>query len=152
MSLTDYAIIVFIALFLVFALFDEFLMESLQGKTQLKILLQRRNKLDSLIFIGLVAILIYNNVIHQGKQVTTFLLMALALIAAWTFWIRRPRLLLKKKGFFYANAWIAWSRISAMNLSEDGILVIQLERRRLLIHVKELDDLEKIYQFMIENQ
>ncbi len=39
-----------------------------------------------------------------------------------------------------------------MNLSEDGILVIDLEQRRLLIQVKQLDDLEKIYNFFIENQ
>ncbi|QKJ87368.1 DUF986 domain-containing protein [Paramixta manurensis] len=152
MSLTDYVIIAFIALFLLYAIFDEFIMGKLRGETHLKILLQRRNKLDSLIFIGLIAILIYNNAIHQGPQITSVLLMALALIAAWTFWIRRPKLLLKKAGFFYANAWIAWSRIGAMNLSEDGVLVIQLEHRRLLIHVKQLDDLESIYNFMVNNQ
>ncbi|PSH13137.1 hypothetical protein B7R74_19640, partial [Yersinia pseudotuberculosis] len=32
------------------------------------------------------------------------------------------------------------------------ILVIDLEQRRLLIQVKKLDDLEKIYNFFIENQ
>lgn len=39
-----------------------------------------------------------------------------------------------------------------MNLSEDGVLVIELEKRRLLIQVAQLDDLERIYKFMIENQ
>ncbi len=32
-----------------------------------------------------------------------------------------------------------------MNLSEDGVLVMQLEQRRLLIRVRNIDDLEKIY-------
>ncbi|EBJ2461712.1 DUF986 family protein, partial [Salmonella enterica] len=39
-----------------------------------------------------------------------------------------------------------------MNLSEDGVLVMQLEQRRLLIRVRNIDDLEKIYKLLIENQ
>ncbi|WP_163361449.1 DUF986 family protein, partial [Enterobacter hormaechei] len=42
--------------------------------------------------------------------------------------------------------------IKAMNLSEDGILAIDLEQRRLLVQVTHLDDLEKIYQFFVDNQ
>ncbi|MNV96677.1 hypothetical protein D3C71_1917080 [compost metagenome] len=61
-------------------------------------------------------------------------------------------MLFKAQGFFYANAFIEYNRIKAMNLSEDGILVIDLERRRLLIQVTQLDDLEKIYHFFVENQ
>ncbi|KOC89019.1 DUF986 family protein [Winslowiella iniecta] len=152
MSLTDYLIIAVIALFLLYAIYDELLMDRLRGKTRLKVLLQRRNKLDSLIFIGLIAILLYHNVSAQGPQVTTTLLMILAFIAIYLFWIRRPKLLLKPQGFFYANVWIAYSRINSMNLSEDGVLVMQLEHRRLLIHVRELDDLERIYKVMVENQ
>ncbi|HCL2513524.1 TPA: DUF986 family protein, partial [Salmonella enterica subsp. enterica serovar Infantis] len=43
-------------------------------------------------------------------------------------------------------------RIKEMNLSEDGVLVMQLEQRRLLIRVRNIDDLEKIYKLLIENQ
>ncbi|EBC2707414.1 DUF986 family protein, partial [Salmonella enterica] len=35
---------------------------------------------------------------------------------------------------------------------EDGVLVMQLEQRRLLIRVRNIDDLEKIYKLLIENQ
>ncbi|HAE8995264.1 TPA_asm: DUF986 family protein, partial [Salmonella enterica] len=38
------------------------------------------------------------------------------------------------------------------NLSEDGVLVMQLEQRRLLIRVRNIDNLEKIYKLLIENQ
>ena len=38
-----------------------------------------------------------------------------------------------------------------MNLSEDGFLVIDLEKRRLLIKAKQLDDLETIYNFFLTN-
>ncbi|STT07465.1 membrane protein [Klebsiella michiganensis] len=39
-----------------------------------------------------------------------------------------------------------------MNLSEDGVLVMQLEQRRLLIRVQNIDDLEKIYKLLISTQ
>jgi uncharacterized membrane protein YobD (UPF0266 family) len=40
-----------------------------------------------------------------------------------------------------------------MNLSEDGVLVMQLEKRRLLVRVKNIDDLEKstTYSLIINN-
>ncbi|WP_158784872.1 DUF986 family protein [Pantoea sp. BAV 3049] len=152
MSLTDYVIVLFITLFLLYAIYDELIMDRLHGKTGLKVLLKRRNKLDSLIFVGLIAILLYQNLNNHGPQITTTLLLALAFVSLYLFWIRLPKLLLKANGFYYANIFIAWSRIKSMNLSEDGILVIELENRRLLIHVRKLDDLESIYQFMVEQQ
>lgn len=36
-----------------------------------------------------------------------------------------------------------------MNLSEDGILAVDLEQRRLLVQVNHLDDLERIYHFSL---
>ena len=152
MSLTDYLIILFILLFLAYAIYDELIMTRLKGPTLLKVFLQRRNKLDSLIFVGLMAILIYQNIVNQGPRVTTTLLMVLAFLSVYLFWIRLPKLLFKPQGFWYANIFIDYSRIKTMNLSEDGILVIELESRRLLIHVRKLDDLETIYQFMVQQQ
>lgn len=152
MSLTDYVIVLFIALFLAYAIYDEFIMNRLKGPTYLKVQLKRRNKLDSLIFVGLVAILIYQNVNNQGPRITTTLLMALAFLSVYLFWIRLPKLLFKSEGFYYANIFIDYRRIKAMNLSEDGILVIELENRRLLIHVRKLDDLESIYHYMVQQQ
>nr|VXZ83109.1 Predicted membrane protein [Klebsiella pneumoniae] len=48
--------------------------------------------------------------------------------------------------------WIEYQRIKEMNLSEDGVLVMQLEQRRLLIRVRNIDDLEKIYKLLITTQ
>jgi len=152
MQLTDYLIMLFIVLILLYAIYDELIMPRLRGATRLKILLQRRNKLDSLIFIGLLLILLYQNLHAQGSQLTTLLLLALSTLAVWLFWIRAPKLLFKADGFFFANVFIPWQRISAINLSEDGVLVISLEKRRLLIHVRQLDDLETIYKFMLESR
>ncbi|WP_142976633.1 DUF986 family protein, partial [Enterobacter hormaechei] len=48
--------------------------------------------------------------------------------------------------------WIEYNRIKEMNLSGDGVLVMQLEQRRLLIRVKNIDDLEKIYKVLLKTQ
>ncbi len=53
---------------------------------------------------------------------------------------------------FLRQCLIEYNRIKEMNLSEDGVLVMQLEQRRLLIRVRNIDDLEKIYKLLIENQ
>ncbi|MEC5341659.1 DUF986 family protein [Brenneria populi] len=152
MTVTDIALVVSITLALLYAIYDEFIMDRLKGKTRLRVLLKRVNRLDALIFIGLTVILIYRNIMNKGPVITTSLLLFLAFMAIYLAYIRRPKLLFKSTGFFYANVFIFYSRIKSMNLSEDGVLVIDLEKRRLLIQVNQLDDLEKIYHFMIENQ
>lgn len=152
MSVTDIVLALFSFLLLAYAVYDEFLMGMNKGATRLKVNLRRRNKLDCIIFIGLLAILLYNNINAQGTAVTNYLLIALALIAFYISFIRWPKLLFKDTGFFYANAFITYDRIKAMNLSEDGILVIDLEQRKLLIRVNDMDNLQNIYNLMTENQ
>ncbi|NMP26915.1 DUF986 domain-containing protein [Rahnella sp. SAP-1] len=152
MSVTDIALIIFILLLLAYAIYDEFIMDKRQGKTQLRVNLQRRNKIDAVIFIGLLIILLYNNITAHGSLLTTYLLISLGLIAFYISFIRWPKMLFKPTGFFYANSFITYERIQAMNLSEDGILVIQLEQKKLLIRVNHLDDLENIYKLMVNYQ
>ncbi|WP_275943206.1 DUF986 family protein [Enterobacter roggenkampii] len=122
------------------------------GETLLSLPLLRRGRVDAFIFVGLIAILIYNNVTSHGALLTTWLLCALALMAIYLFWIRTPKIIFKSHGFFFANVWIEYNRIKEMNLSEDGVLVMQLEQRRLLIRVKNIDDLEKIYKLLVKTQ
>ncbi|KAA9001756.1 DUF986 domain-containing protein [Affinibrenneria salicis] len=152
MSLTDITLVILIIVALAWAIYVEWVLNRLHGGTRLRIILRRQNRLDGLIFVGLVIILIYKNITNNGPIITTTLLSTLAFMAIYLFWFRQPSLLFKNTGFYYANAFILYSRIKSMNLSEDGVLVIELEQRRLLIHVKQLDDLEKIYHFMIESR
>ena len=70
----------------------------------------------------------------------------------YLFWIRTSKIIFKPRGFFFANVWIEYQRIKEMNLSEDGVLVMQLEQRRLLIRVRNIDDLEKIYKLLVSTQ
>ena len=152
MTVTDIVLVVFIVALLAYAIYDELIMPRRHGETLLTIPLLRRGRIDAFIFAGLLAILIYNNVMSHGALITTWLLCALALMAIYLFWIRAPKLIFKNHGFFFANIWIEYNRIKEMNLSEDGVLVMQLEQRRLLIRVKDIDDLEKIYKFIIKTQ
>jgi len=151
MTLTDIVLVLFIALLLGFALYDQFIMPRRNGPVMLAVPLLRRGRIDSFIFVGLIGILIYNNVSTHGAIITTWLLSALALMGLYLFWIRVPKIIFKKDGFFFANVWIEYSRIKEMNLSEDGVLVIQLEHRRLLVRVRNIDDLEKIYKLLVAN-
>lgn len=150
MGITDIVLLIFVAAFLLYAIYDEFIISYLKGPTYLRVNLKRRNKLDCAIFIGLIGILIYNNTISAGSSFTNYMLIALAVIAAYCSYIRWPKLLFKREGFFYANIFIGYHRIKQMNLSEDGVLVIDLETRRLLIYVAQLDDLPKILNIFIQ--
>jgi len=152
MTVTDTVLVLFIVALLAYAIYDEFIMPRRHGAPQLPLPLLRRGRIDAFIFAGLVVILIYNNVTSHGAILTTWLLCALALMASYLFWIRSPKLIFKKHGFFFANVWIEYNRIKEMNLSEDGVLVMQLEQRRLLIRVKNIDDLEKIYKLLLKTQ
>lgn len=150
MSSTDIGLIIIIVLALLFALYDEFIVDKfIKGNTGLKIGLRRLNRLDGLIFIGLVVILIYQNIINNGTVVTTTLLLVLIALSVYLAYIRRPKMIFKSDGFFYGNFFINYNLIKNMNLSEDGFLVIDLEKRRLLIKVERLDDLETIYNFFL---
>lgn len=59
MTITDLVLILFIAALLAYALYDQFIMPRRNGPTLLSIALLRRGRVDSVIFVGLVAILIY---------------------------------------------------------------------------------------------
>ncbi|HDR2792583.1 MULTISPECIES: DUF986 family protein [Enterobacter] len=152
MTATDIVLVLFIAALLAYAIYDEFIMPRRHGESLLTIPLLRRNRIDAVIFVGLLVILIYNNIMSHGALLTTWLLCALVLMAIYLFWVRTPKVIFKSQGFFFANAWIEYNRIKEMNLSEDGVLVMQLEQRRLLIRVKNIDDLEKIYKLLVKTQ
>lgn len=152
MTLTDLVLVLFIIALLAFAIYDQFIMPRRHGTTLLSVPLLRSSRIDSVIFVVLIVILVYNNMTRHGALITTWLLCALALMGFYLFWIRSPKIIFKTEGFFFANAWIKYSRIQKMNLSEDGVLVMQLEQRRLLIRVKNIDDLEKIYKLLVNSQ
>ncbi|MFM2484908.1 DUF986 family protein [Celerinatantimonas yamalensis] len=144
MSVTDWVLFGFIILLFGYAIYDEFIMPRRHGKTILHIPLLRKTRLDSLIFVALIAILLYRNMTNGGRPFTTYLLVMVALLSVYLAYIRQPKLLFKPSGFFFANAFIDYQRIKSMNLTEDGVLVFGLDSGNLPIELHRIDDLGKI--------
>ena len=152
MNVNNIVLTILILLMLTFAIYEEFIVNLLHGKTKLKIKLKRKNRIDAVIFIILIAIVIYHNIIQHGSQLTTYLLMITILIAIYLKFIRHPKLYFKDRGFYYNNVFILYNHIKTINLSEDRILIVGLTKRKIYISVNQLDDLDKICQFMINNK
>lgn len=92
MTLTDIGLALMTAVALLFALFDEFLVDYvLRGKTRLRVPLRRQGRLDELIFIVLLLILLYKNITTGGTVLTSTLILMLGMMVVYLAYIRRPR-------------------------------------------------------------
>ncbi|MCG9509817.1 DUF986 family protein, partial [Providencia rettgeri] len=149
MTFNDAILAIIILLMLVYAIYDEFIQHLLKGKTLLKINLKRKHRIDAIIFIVLICIVIYTNIVRHGNLLTTYLLLVTIFMSIYLAFIRTPKLFFKQTGFYFANTFILYERIKTMNLSEDGILIIGLEQKKIYIKVSHLDDLQRIYEFLI---
>ncbi|EMI5489126.1 DUF986 domain-containing protein [Providencia stuartii] len=152
MTLNDSILAIIILLMLLYAIYDEFIQHLLKGKTLLKVNLKRKHRADAIIFIVLICIVIYTNISRNGSMLTTYLLMVTILMSVYLAFIRTPKLFFKQKGFYFANTFILFDRIKTMNLSEDGILIVGLEHKKIYIQVSQLDDLQRIYEFLINHK
>ncbi len=152
MTLNDSILVIIILIMLVYAIYDEFIQGLLKGKTLLKVNLKRKHRADAIIFIVLICIVIYTNIVRHGNLLTTYLLMITIFMAIYLAFIRTPKVFFKQSGFYFANAFILYNRIKTMNLSENGILIVGLEKSKIHIQVKHLDDLQKIYDFFINHK
>ncbi|MEY0231058.1 MULTISPECIES: DUF986 family protein [Providencia] len=152
MTLNDSILAIIILLMLLYAIYDEFIQHLLKGKTLLKVNLKRKHRADAIIFIVLICIVIYTNISRNGSMLTTYLLMVTILMSVYLAFIRTPKLFFKQKGFYFANTFILFDRIKTMNLSEDGILIVGLEHKKIHIQVSQLDDLQRIYEFLINHK
>lgn len=152
MTFNDAILAIIILIMLVYAIYDEFIQHLLKGKTLLKINLKRKHRADAIIFIALICIVIYTNIVRHGNLLTTYLLLITIFMSIYLAFIRTPKLFFKQTGFYFANAFILYDRIKTMNLSEDGVLIIGLEKKKINIQVSHLDDLQRIYEFLINHK
>ncbi|MFH6837997.1 DUF986 family protein [Providencia sp. 2024EL-00732] len=152
MTFNDAILAIIILLMLVYAIYDEFIQHLLKGKTLLKINLKRKHRIDAIIFIVLICIVIYTNIVRHGNLLTTYLLLVTIFMSIYLAFIRTPKLFFKQTGFYFANTFILYERIKTMNLSEDGILIIGLEQKKIYIKASHLDDLQRIYEFLINHK
>ncbi|GAB1439930.1 DUF986 family protein [Providencia sp.] len=152
MTFNDAILAIIILIMLVYAIYDEFIQHLLKGKTLLKVNLKRKNRVDATIFIILICIVIYTNIVRHGNLLTTYLLLITIFMSIYLAFIRTPKLFFKQTGFYFANTFILYDRIKTMNLSEDGILLIGLEKKKINVQVSHLDDLQRIYEFLINHK
>lgn len=148
--MTNAIILSGILLFFVYALYDQFGMDILKGKTKLKVRLKKQAKSDALIFIGLLLLIIYQakSQIHTLSGFTLFLIATAIILTVYGAFIRSPVLVLKENGFFYGNIYFSYDRIRQINLADNNILVIDLHSgRRLLVLLTNPQDTDKVVIF-----
>ncbi|WP_158366857.1 DUF986 family protein [Candidatus Williamhamiltonella defendens] len=150
MSKVDHTLIIFIISFLIYAVYNEFILNFIRGKTIFKVNLERKNKVDATILVGLTIIFVYKNMINLSSSLTIYLLFSLLLLIIYIFYIRYPKLIFKKDGFFYCNIFINYKNIKNIKLSEDGILAIYLKKRSIFIKVVYFEDLKKMFHVFLE--
>lgn len=150
--MTNLVLLLGIILFFAYALYDQFGMDRLKGSSLLKVRLKKRAKTDAVIFIALIAIIIYQS-LAEMTTLSLYLLVTIIILAIYGAFVRSPVLLLKSTGFFYGNLFITYSKIHAINLTEDKILVIDLASgKRLLIQPESAVDLTKVFDILTELQ
>ncbi|MCB4828840.1 DUF986 family protein, partial [Providencia rettgeri] len=108
MTFNDAILAIIILLMLVYAIYDEFIQHLLKGKTLLKINLKRKHRIDAIIFIVLICIVIYTNIVRHGNLLTTYLLLVTIFMSIYLAFIRTPKLFFKQTGFYFANTFILY--------------------------------------------
>ncbi|MBX6952372.1 DUF986 family protein, partial [Providencia rettgeri] len=88
MTFNDAILAIIILLMLVYAIYDEFIQHLLKGKTLLKINLKRKHRIDAIIFIVLICIVIYTNIVRHGNLLTTYLLLVTIFMSIYLAFIR----------------------------------------------------------------
>lgn len=151
MSVTGMVILVLIIVIFSYLFYESVIVSFLKGKTKLVIPLRKRLLVDQLIFAALLIILYISNNVRGVKGWDNYLLLILTVIFIYYILIRSPKAQFKDNGFFYGLFYTEYDKIKDMRLSEDGVLVVDTDRRRLLLPAKRIEDLEKILKFYMEH-
>ncbi|MBA4603867.1 DUF986 family protein [Thermoactinomyces mirandus] len=151
MSITSIVLLIFIVLIAGYLIYESTIIPFLKGKTRLVILLRKRLLGDQLIFAGLLIILYISNYVRGVKGWDNYLLLVLTVLFIFYVFIRSPKAHFKDKGFFYGLFYTEYDKIKDMRLSEDGVLVIDTDRRRLMLFARRIEDLESILKHLVEH-
>ncbi|QLB41994.1 DUF986 domain-containing protein [Mannheimia pernigra] len=150
--MTNTILFLFILLSLLFAVYDQILMDRLKGRTKLTIILKKQKTIDTWLLIGLIILSIGYGVQNQISAFTLYLLSTCVILAVYLAFFRSPRLLLKQEGVFFANIYFNYAKIYQINIAEintnEKVLVIDLHGgRRLLAQPENEEDLQSVVNF-----
>ncbi|MBC2302356.1 YobD family protein [Listeria welshimeri] len=130
---------------ILYILYNDAVIPLWKGKTVLAVKLRSRGRWDGYIFVGIIALLfISNTFFREGPQSTSILLAVMGILFIYICFFRSSKAVFKETGLFYALLFFPYSKIERMNLSEDGILVIETNRQRLMLFARSEKDLEKM--------
>ncbi|CAK20157.1 YobD family protein [Listeria welshimeri] len=130
---------------ILYILYNDAVIPLWKGKTVLTVKLRSRGRWDGYIFVGIIALLfISNTFFREGPQLTSILLAVMGILFIYICFFRSSKAVFKETGLFYALLFFPYSKIERMNLSEDGILVIETNRQRLMLFARSEKDLEKM--------
>lgn len=130
---------------ILYILYNDAVIPLWKGKTVLTVKLRSRGRWDGYIFVGIIALLfISNTFFREGPQSTSILLAVMGILFIYICFFRSSKTVFKETGLFYALLFFPYSKIERMNLSEDGILVIETNRQRLMLFARSEKDLEKM--------
>ncbi|PVX42934.1 uncharacterized membrane protein YobD (UPF0266 family) [Pasteurella langaaensis DSM 22999] len=118
--------------FFAYAFFEQFAIDKLKGKTRLKVRLKKRTKLDSLIFVALIGVIIWQSEGHIAPF-TVYLLAFLILLSLYMAFFRTPMLIFKNEGFFFENIFVHFDKIQAVNLADNHKLVFDLKNGKRIV-------------------
>ncbi|MFX3618186.1 MAG: DUF986 family protein [Sporolactobacillus sp.] len=150
MNLTILFLIVAIAALAAHLIFHEGIAPLLHGKTVLKVTLRKRYWIDQLIFLVILIVLTIANDVRRGDSRVSLLLLVFTILFVFFTFFSAPKAWFKDHGFVYGFGFIDYNRVKNMRLSEDGILVIDTDRRRVLLSAKRIEDLEQILKIFVE--
>lgn len=146
--MVNFLLILGISIFFLYAIYDQFGTNKLKGKTVLSVRLKRRTRLDSIIFVIIIGVILYQQRI-QISPITIFLLLFMVLLSFYVAFLRYPQLLFKKTGCYLDNIFIDYKKIKQVKLSENNIVVIDLTNgKRFLAPLNDPDDKNKIFQLL----
>lgn len=130
---------------LLYILYNDAVIPLWKGKSVLTVKLRSRGRWDGYIFVGIIALLFVSNAFfREGPFFTSVLLAIMGVLFIYICFFRSSRAVFKKTGIFYALLFFPYDKIERMNLSEDGILVIETNRQRLMLFARSEQDLEKM--------
>lgn len=130
---------------ILYILYNDAVIPLWKGKTVLTVKLRSRGRWDGYIFVGIIALLfISNTFFREGPQLTSILLAVMGILFIYICFFRSSKAVFKETGLFYALLFFPYSKIERMNLSEDGIFIIETNRQRLMLFARSEKDLEKM--------
>lgn len=154
MSNISTILLFFLVLFhLVYSFLSPILKEKRKGKTIFKASLYSQTKRDNFILLILIFLFLYIDYYSQGAfsfNYQTIILIVWGVLNFYLAFWGESFLVMKEIGFFYGDFFIPYKRVTNVRLSDKGILLVDLEKHTISFHIKDIEDITKIYLIFLE--